>query len=125
MKFRGSILKTSVIMSLSLVIGLNASSVVAKSIYLSNPGFESGLQKWTVKGSAASSQTRKSGSFSAKMRKENARVSKKIKVLPNTNYELSAYVRTNGELGVELGDQVLTGETVSYTHLTLPTIYSV
>ena len=110
MKFRDSIFKTSMIMSLSLVIGLSASSVAAKSIYLSNSGFESGVQKWTVEGSTSSSSTRKSGDFSVKMRKENARVSKKIKVLPNTNYELSAYIRTNGELGVELGDQVLTGE---------------
>ena len=78
----------------------NTNTALAKSVYISNFGFESGIKGWSVTGPAKPSTLNRTGDFSIKLSGENARISRKVVVKENTNYEFSA---------------------VSYTHLTLPT----
>lgn len=101
-----SIKRTSLITAL-LITGLSSHAASAKSVFISNFSFESGLRDWAVTKPAKSSASGRVGDFSAKLGGENARIRRKISVQRNTNYELTAFVKGNALLGAEIGSSVV------------------
>ena len=90
----------------SLITGVSvliAPLTQAQSIYISNWGFESSLKNWQTSGRVTISPTSRVGDFSAKISSEDGLIKRRVKVEKNTNYELSAYIRGAGTLGVEIG----------------------
>ena len=105
----GLLIKRISLISVLCCVGLNSHTTLAKSIFIPNFGFESGLRGWSPKGSAkpSNSVTRK-GDFSAKLSAEGAEIGRKVKVKPNTNYEFSAFIQGNAVLGAQVGDNAYT-----------------
>ena len=96
--------KAIALLTVFSVTTLNVGPVLAKSIFIPNFGFESGLQRWNVTKQVRSSTTSRVGDFSAKLNAEGAKISRKVtKLKPNTNYELSAFIRGNANFGVQIG----------------------
>lgn len=102
-KFQKSIL----LVALGVIAGFNSSSISAKSVYISNFGFESGLRDWTVVKPVTTSALNRVGSFSAKITGENGLLSRKLSVDVNTDYQLSAYIRGKGTIAVEVAGKTV------------------
>ena len=102
-----SSLKRTSLISVALLTGVNSHAVLAKSVFISNSSFESGLREWVVTKPAKSSPTSRDGNFSAKLVDEGARIRNKVSVKPNTNYELTAFVKGDALFGVEIGSSLV------------------
>ena len=112
MKFNDTLSKYKLIkhagfLSVAFAACLNVNTVSAKSVPISNFSFESGLRNWVATKSVKSSTTSRVGDRSAKLGDEEALISRRISVKPNTNYELAAFVRGNARLGVEVDSEVI------------------
>lgn len=80
---------------------------------LLNPGFEDSLNEWTQEEPVQHSGDTRSGSGSAKVNGAPGRFYQRVEVQPNTEYELSAYGKGKGAVGVkgtERIDDVSSGE---------------
>ena len=97
----------ALILLASGAIFLSSAEALAKSIYIANSGFESGFKNWKSTKQVAISATKRKGSFSAKITDEKGLLSRLIDVKKNTNYELSAFIRSAGTIGVDVGGKIL------------------
>jgi|GEM_PF-1141207 len=92
-----------------------------------NPGFESGWDGWTDgeqrRGATALSGTAYAGERSVKIEDRSSFVSQVVAVEPNQTYQLSAFVRGAGNVGVKVGGQLFfeqqTEDSPEWTHLTV------
>jgi poly(beta-D-mannuronate) lyase len=92
-----------------------------------NPGFENGWDGWTRgdadgSGSAISEDTH-SGAQSAKLTRESVFVAQPVDVVPGSSYQLSAFVKGAGTVGVKVGSDIffeqLSNKTRKWKQLTV------
>jgi len=89
-----------------------------------NPSFEDEWKAWDELPASgdltAISDDAHDGDHSAKVTDAEGRFQQAIQVEPNTNYEVSAYVRGPGQIGVDLPAETLTAKTDGEGDLWLP-----
>lgn len=89
---------------------LSMVAVISRADLIVNPGFESGWDGWQEMDkngkSAAISDDSFEGGKSAKLTGAAGSFAQRIRVKPNTQYELSAYVKGTGIIGVKIGGQL-------------------
>ena len=93
----------------SIAVGaifFSSASISAKSVYISNSGFESGLKDWKVTESVTTSTISHKGEVSVRITGEKGMLSRRIEVEPNTNYQLTAFIRSAGTIGVDVAGKV-------------------
>ena len=99
MKLKKQLKYTSVLVASVLLTGVLTAN--ATSIQILNPGFEYGFVGWDdTDPSAISLSASHSGDKSAKVTGDGGGFQQKVFVRPNTDYELIAYIRGDGEIGV-------------------------
>lgn len=89
---------------------LSMAAVIVRADLIINPGFEGGWDGWQEKDkdgkSAAISDDSFEGDKSAKLTGGAGSFAQRVRVQPNTQYELSAYVKGSGIIGVKIGGQL-------------------
>jgi hypothetical protein len=104
--------------------GLLASSSLcwAASVNIANPGFENSFNDWREYEQAAVSSDSRTGNSSAKLLNSTGQLRQKVSVSPNTNYELSAYIKGAGKIGVNTGSAVISSKVSGATDWTKVTV---
>jgi len=95
---------------------------------LKNSSFESEWSGWTEAGpdgdGTSISEDARSGSKSAKITNENGRFEQVVPILPDSGYELVAYVQGAGVIGMQVGEESVTaaseGSGDDWSKVTLP-----
>jgi poly(beta-D-mannuronate) lyase len=82
---------------------LLATQAYAQTVPLNNPSFENNFNGWNDTDPSSISSVAFDGSRSVKITGSNGRVEQDVAVEANTNYRLSAYIRGNGTIGVNVG----------------------
>lgn len=95
-------MKFSVIYTTAILSILTVSSANADVGDIVNAGFEKRFDGWADKEPSAISSEAYSGEKSAKIMEEGGRFEQVVEVKKNTNYELSAYIKGAGKIGVEM-----------------------
>jgi len=78
----------------------------AASVDIINDSFENRFKGWVDKEPSAVSGEAYSGDKSAKIMRAGGSIEQVVKVKQNTNYELSAYIRGSGKIGVQMYDTI-------------------
>lgn len=103
---KGMPMKTLLIIALCLIFSITS----AHANDIVNPSFEDGWQGWTKidpKDNALGiSKEANTGDKSAKITKKTGYFAQYVAVTPNTNYELSAYIKGSGVLAAKAGKEV-------------------
>lgn len=86
--------------ALPIAISLLFGTAYTHAVTINNPGFEDGMDSWTEKDPASISSVEYSGSKALKINGSPGRVHQVVNIERNTNYELSAYVKGSGQIGV-------------------------
>ncbi len=96
--------------SIFLAFLLSNMMVLSHADIIANPGFEAGWDGWKEVDkngkSAAISNDSFEGGKSAKLTGAAGSFAQRVRVKPNTQYELSAYVKGTGIIGVKIGGQL-------------------
>ena len=110
MKFSDSAFQKTMFLLTTGAIALTSSQVLAKPGKISNAGFESGLDSWAVAQGATATTISKKGEGAAKISVVGGSLSQPVSVKVNTDYQLSAYVRKAGSIGVDVAGKVLSSD---------------
>ena len=110
MKFSDSAFQKTMFLLTTGAIALTSSQVLAKPGKISNAGFESGLDSWAVAQGATATTISKKGEGAAKISVVGGSLSQTVSVKANTDYQLSAYVRKAGSIGVDVAGKVLNSD---------------
>ncbi|RED96601.1 polysaccharide lyase family 7 protein [Marinoscillum furvescens] len=98
-----------------------AKLAVNDPVPITNPGFESSWSGWNDTDPSSISGVANSGSKSAKITGSGGRFEQSVSVSSNTDYELTAYVRDEGTIGVTAGGTTYSdgGNFSSWTKVTV------
>lgn len=96
-KLRCTSLFSAVILSM-----LTMPTAYAASVDIINDSFENRFKGWVDKEPSAVSGEAYSGEKSAKIMREGGSLEQVVNVKQNTNYELTAYIRGSGKIGVKM-----------------------
>ena len=99
-------MKLSIVNISALVFACLIFSQAQAQNLIINPGFENGFADWEQIEPVQESDVSKTGDISAKLSSRGATISQWVPVRKNTNYTLSAFVKTAGRIGVELGSGI-------------------
>ncbi|MDO6683940.1 MULTISPECIES: carbohydrate binding domain-containing protein [unclassified Agarivorans] len=93
-------LKQPSLLLCGLVISLLAGNVYAARVKVINADFEQGWYGWKKSGPSAISDHGRDDESSAKITGESGRVEQDVRVKPNTDYTLMAFMKGSGQIGV-------------------------
>ncbi|WP_111977535.1 polysaccharide lyase family 7 protein [Algibacillus agarilyticus] len=83
-----------------------AAPLSAATVSIENAGFESSWDGWKDNDPSAISGDSNSGSKSAKISGSGGRIGQTVQLTQDTNYELTAYVKGSGQVGINLDGSV-------------------